>query len=117
MNPYILVGVGGALGATLRFAVNEWIGTPNATIAVNAIGSLLLGVILSSMSSELMSKDVSIFLGTGILGAFTTMSAFSIETIEMVSKDYMSGFAYFGTTVILCPLLALAGWKFVEFIA
>ena len=117
MNPYILVGVGGALGAVLRFAVNEWIGTPHATLVVNAIGSLLLGVILSSLSCELMSEDVSIFLGTGILGAFTTMSAFSTETVEMVSNNYMSGFAYFGATVILCPILALAGWKLVEFIA
>lgn len=117
MNPYIVVALGGSIGACLRFAINEWLGSPQATFAVNAVGSLMLGVILAYFSNGYGSKELTLFLGTGILGAFTTMSAFSVETIEIFSKDQIAGATYFGATVFLCPLLAFLGWKVVEFTA
>ncbi len=114
MNSYLAVAIGGAVGATLRFAVSEWVGTPQGTFVVNALGSLLLGVCMAALANEMISKEMTLLLGTGILGAFTTMSAFSLETIEMWSDDQTKAIGYVLVTMILCPLLAYTGWKVIE---
>ena len=58
---------------------------------------------------------MALLLGTGLLGGLTTMSAFSIETIQLI-EDQQTGLAagYVGLTMLLCPLLALLGWKLSE---
>jgi len=114
VNSYLAVAIGGAVGATLRFAVSEWVGTPQGTLVVNALGSLLLGVCMAALANEMISEEMTLLLGTGILGAFTTMSAFSVETIEMWSDDQTKAIGYVLVTMILCPLLAYTGWKVIE---
>lgn len=114
MNSYLAVAIGGAIGATLRFAVSEWVGTPQATLIVNAVGSLLLGICMAALANEMISKEMTLLLGTGILGAFTTMSTFSLETVEMWGDDRTRAVGYVLITMILCPLLAYAGWKAIE---
>ena len=76
-----LVGVGGAIGAVLRYMIGEWIpdGFPWGTLSVNLLGSLLLGIIVG-MS---LSAEMGLLLGTGIMGAFTTMSAYSVALVEL----------------------------------
>ena len=117
MNSYFAVAVGGAIGATLRFAISEWIGTPQATLLVNAIGSLILGICMAALANDLISKEMTLFLGTGILGAFTTMSTFSVETIEIWNDDQTKAIGYVLLTMLLCPMLAFTGWKAFETIA
>ncbi len=117
MNSYIAVAIGGAIGAILRFAISEWVGTPQATLLVNAVGSLLLGICMAALATDLISKEMTLFLGTGILGAFTTMSTFSVETIELWNDDQTKAIGYVLATMIICPLLAFAGWKAVEITA
>ena len=114
MNSYLAVAIGGAIGATLRFAVSEWVGTPQATLIVNAVGSLLLGICMAALANEMISKEMTLLLGTGVLGAFTTMSTFSLETVEMWGDDRTRAVSYVLITMILCPLLAYAGWKAIE---
>ena len=111
------MAVGGAIGATLRFAISEWVGTPQATLLVNAIGSLILGICMSALANDLISKEMTLFLGTGILGAFTTMSTFSVETIEIWTDDQTKAIGYVLLTMLLCPMLAFTGWKAFETIA
>ena len=117
MNSYFAVAVGGAIGATLRFAISEWVGTPQATLLVNAIGSLILGICMAALANDLISKEMTLFLGTGILGAFTTMSTFSVETIEIWNDDQTKAIGYVLLTMLLCPMLAFTGWKAFETIA
>ena len=117
MNSYLAVAIGGAVGALLRFAISEWVGTPQATLIVNAVGSLLLGMCMAGLATDLISKEMTIFVGTGILGAFTTMSTFSVETIEMWNENQMIAVGYVAVTMLLCPILAYTGWKTVEIIA
>ena len=117
MNSYLAVAIGGAIGAMLRFAISEWVGTPQATLLVNAVGSLLLGMCMAGLAAELVSKEMTIFVGTGILGAFTTMSTFSVETIELWNDDHTSAIGYVTITMLLCPILAYTGWKAVDTIA
>tara|TARA_B100000925_G_scaffold212756_1_gene162370 strand:+ start:626 stop:979 length:354 start_codon:yes stop_codon:yes gene_type:complete len=117
VNSYFAVAIGGAIGATLRFAISEWMGTPQSTLLVNALGSLILGICMAALANDLISKEMTLFIGTGILGAFTTMSTFSVETIEIWNDDQTRAIGYVLLTMVLCPLLAFTGWKAFETIA
>ena len=66
MNSYLAVALGGAIGATLRFAVSEFIGTPQGTLLVNALGSLLLGICLAALANEVRSTEMTLLLGPGL---------------------------------------------------
>jgi CrcB protein len=89
-----LVGSGGFLGAILRYAVGGWVHNilnnasfPYGTLVVNAMGCLLIGF-LSGLAEDrsLFSPEVRLFLLIGILGGFTTFSAFAYETFSL-SRD------------------------------
>ena len=115
MQQFGLVALGGAIGAALRYGLSLYLsgdGFPWATLSVNMIGSLLLGIVAVALTQELISQDFALILGTGILGAFTTMSAFSVETLNMFqSQQTSSAMIYVAITMVICPILALLGWK------
>ncbi|MBL4858563.1 MAG: fluoride efflux transporter CrcB [Erythrobacter sp.] len=92
------VAIGGGVGAALRYqigrAMTQWLGAPIvsafpfATLAVNAIGSLLMGILagwLVRHGSE-NSEQLRLLLGVGVLGGFTTFSAFSLEMVLMIQR-------------------------------
>ena len=108
-----LVGVGGAIGAVLRYLVGEWMpdGFPWGTLAVNLAGSLLLGILVG-MS---LSAEMGLLLGTGIMGAFTTMSAYSVDLIELFeNSEYGPAIGYLLLTLLGCPLLAYGGMRIAQ---
>ena len=108
-----LVGLGGAIGATLRYMVGEWMsdGFPWGTMTVNLLGSLLLGIVVTVTLSE----EMVLLVGTGVMGAFTTMSAYSVDLIELIDKnEHTTAIVYLLVTVIGCQLLAFGGMKFVQ---
>ena len=115
MNPAILVATGGALGALGRWAIGSLstgAAFPWATLGVNLIGSLLLGVLAAAFSSGSISKDAVLLLGVGFMGAFTTMSTYSFEAVEMGESGAFGPLAvYVVVTALGCPLLALLGWR------
>mgnify|MGYP001262407967 CR=1 FL=1 len=114
----VIVALGGAIGAGLRYAVGELVSTdsfPYATLSVNLIGSFLFGLLAVGLAQNLVSTNMVLLLGTGLLGAFTTMSTFSVETIEMFDQGQgSSAMVYVLLTMLLSPLLALVGWKIGE---
>lgn len=78
----MLVAVGGALGAILRYAVGQLLASrsfPWATLTVNVVGSFVLGVVLFGPVDD----DLAVLVGTGFCGAFTTFSSFSFETVDL----------------------------------
>jgi len=113
-----LVALGGAIGAALRYGVSIYLssdGFPWATLSVNMIGSLLLGIVAVALTQGLISQDAALILGTGILGAFTTMSTFSVETLNMFqNQQTSSAIIYVVATMTICPILAFLGWKIGE---
>jgi CrcB protein len=113
-----LVALGGAIGAALRYSVSIYLsgdGFPWATLSVNMIGSLLLGIVAVALTQGLISQDAALILGTGVLGAFTTMSTFSVETLNMFQNQQISSaIIYVSITMIICPILAFLGWKIGE---
>ena len=115
MEPKMLafVGVGGAIGAVLRYMIGEWLpdGFPWGTLAVNLLGSLLLGIIVG-MS---LSAEMGLLLGTGIMGAFTTMSAYSVDLVELFDNgEYGPAASYLLMTLLGCPLLAYGGMRIMQ---
>ena len=115
LSNWMLVAAGGAAGAVLRFSISEATpdtGFPWATLSVNLIGSLLLGLVAAATLASALSESQALLLGVGLLGAFTTMSTFSVETITMVEAGHWGrAGTYVLASAILGPVLALAGWK------
>ena len=118
LQQVVMVALGGGIGAALRYLTSEWIsneGFPYATLAVNLVGSFLMGTLAIALAEQVISKDLALLFGTGLLGGLTTMSAFSVETIRLI-EEQQTGIAasYVGLTIVLCPLLAFIGWRLSE---
>ena len=111
MYPFILVGVGGALGAMARFGFSGIIsrlwpmGFPLATLLINIIGSTAMGLFIGLLPRLMPSlqQDARLFVAVGILGGFTTFSAFSLDTIVLIERgEWLSAGAYVLLSVVLC---------------
>tara|TARA_R110002049_G_scaffold23781_3_gene84401 strand:+ start:3443 stop:3799 length:357 start_codon:yes stop_codon:yes gene_type:complete len=108
MKTLIFVALGGALGACLRFGVGIMLAFPLGTLAVNVAGSLLIGITWVMLTDK--APDLLPFVMTGLLGGFTTFSAFSLDTLRLV-EDGRLGFAifYVAASVILSLVACLLG--------
>ncbi len=118
MSLWLLVGLGGFVGAILRYWVSGLIQSgfvtfPVGTLGVNFLGSFLLALIMyASEYRGLFGEEARVFLTIGVLGSFTTMSTFSFESMKLLeqSEHIMFGLNLIGT-VSLC-LLAIYLGKF-----
>ncbi|WP_084417875.1 fluoride efflux transporter FluC [Henriciella litoralis] len=120
MNGFLYVALGGAIGASLRHGAGlatvrlGLLGWPWATFFVNLLGSLLMGLLIGWMTfrGETLAggQETRLFLATGLLGGFTTFSAFSLEVARFVQEDqWPKAFAYAGLSVVAGLLLVMAG--------
>jgi CrcB protein len=115
MNPAYLVGLGGALGAAARHAlyvrVDDDADVPRATLAVNVLGSLVLGVATGLGAAGVLGADALLFVGTGACGAFTTFSTFAFETVDRnAARGTRFAAANAFGTLALALLAAAAGF-------
>lgn len=108
------VMVGGALGAALRFLVSRAlppvsaVGFPAATLTVNIIGSFAMGLLAAWITRGGGSEGWRLFLGVGLLGGFTTFSAFSLEAVAMIDRGAWGLFAAYALLSVLGSVAALA---------
>jgi CrcB protein len=121
MNPTIthlaLVATGGALGSTLRYGVGRWAmlamgpGFPFGTFAVNIIGGFLMGLLAGWLARfGEGGEDLRLLLGVGVLGGFTTFSAFSLEVYNMITRTEVALAAAYAVSSVAGSVLAvLAG--------
>ncbi|MCU0732296.1 MAG: fluoride efflux transporter CrcB [Hyphomonas sp.] len=120
MNSFLLVAAGGAIGASLRHGAGllsvrhlpaNW---PWGTFAVNLIGGFAMGLVAGWFAYKATEggQDLRLFLATGVLGGFTTFSAFSLETLNMLrSGEAAKAAAYAALSVILSvAALGLGLW-------
>lgn len=86
----LLVGLGGFCGAVARYGIGRLMtsGTfPYATLTVNVVGSLFIGLLATAFATRsLETEPFRLFLIVGFLGAFTTFSAFSLETLQLLNS-------------------------------
>ena len=112
----ILVATGGATGAVLRFILTNlskslFATSIYGTISVNILGSFLIGYLITSNILKSFSEDfIKFFLIIGLLGSFTTFSAFSYEVLDLIhSKKYASSFTYIFISIFICIISAYLG--------
>jgi len=115
------VGLGGALGAMLRYAISLWAVQrfealmPTAaligTLSANAVGALLIGVLFVVITEKgLIAESWRPLLVVGFLGALTTFSTFSLETVGLLQQgEWLSAMVYVLSSVIICLFLTWAG--------
>ncbi len=111
----ILVAVGGAFGAVGRYLVGLWLktasGFPWATLSVNILGSLLMGLLIGWLTRQPASEALRLFLAVGLLGGFTTFSAFSMDLFQLIEKRDMAAMAlYLGGSLIGGVIAFLIGF-------
>jgi fluoride exporter len=94
MGKLIYIGAGGFIGAVLRYLISSYVqdvskstGIPYGTLAVNVLGSFIIGILFFFIESKgALSPQTRAFLLVGILGALTTFSTFSIETLNLLME-------------------------------
>lgn len=113
MKLLLLASAGGAIGAGTRYAVSAWAaakgwtGFPWATLLINVSGSALMGLVVGiALARTELSPEVRVFLATGILGGFTTFSAFSLEAWQLAERGQVAAAAIY---VLASVALSIAG--------
>ena len=125
MPTVLWVALGGAIGSAARYGVNVWSGRllgsefPWHTFVVNVLGCFAMGALVELMALKLnVSNDTRAFLTTGILGGFTTFSAFSLDFAVLVErKSYGAAAAYGAGSVALSLIAVFAGLSLVRTLA
>lgn len=119
MKLLLLASAGGAIGAGLRFLVNQafaargLVSFPWATLTVNVVGGFLMGAVMTLVMQRYAgSAELRTFLATGILGGLTTFSAFTLEISQMIAVDGAASpraFIYIAASVLLSLAALYAG--------
>ena len=117
---YLWVGIGGALGSVARFWLTGVIVLltgprfPWGTLLINVMGSFVIGLVAGlTLIPERVAwhPDVRIFLMTGVCGGFTTFSAFSLQTLELLQAGETGSAAFYAVaSVLLCLMFTWAGF-------
>lgn len=117
MNQVLLVGLGGAFGSILRYAISIFLpsaktGFPFATFLVNVLGSFLIGILLAYFQkNNIENNALNSFLVIGFCGGFTTFSTFSKESILLFQQQQYSMFLiYVFASILICFLATFAGF-------
>ena len=116
MRGVVLVALGGALGSVARYLTTivaiRWMGVdfPWGTLAVNLVGSFLIGVVHELGATAVsLSPEARLFLATGVMGGLTTYSAFSYETARFLETQPWIAWVYVIVTTVACVGLCLIG--------
>lgn len=120
MTHFFLVALGGAVGSTCRYYLSSIImhritlgAFPLSTWAVNVLGCLAAGLVLGlSERFEFLTAEARILIFSGMLGGFTTFSAFAIETVTLLKRgDSITAMSYVLLSVIMGIAALLLGWS------
>ncbi|QQE77371.1 fluoride efflux transporter CrcB [Alicyclobacillus sp. SO9] len=116
---FLLVGLGGSIGALLRYQISRWIDMrgfwlsfPTATLIVNITGAFLLGWLTNSIAGLFPSLGSApmLFLGTGVCGAYTTFSTFTYEALMLFQEGrVLAGITYMSLSFLLGTAAAAVG--------
>jgi len=116
MRLIFAIGAGSFIGGVSRYLLSQFVQVrfysafPYGTLFVNILGCLLIGIVFGLSERGNMSPDWRLFLATGILGGFTTFSAFSNETVSMLRDgQFLPASIYIGASIVLGLLATIIG--------
>ncbi|MGV6800729.1 MAG: fluoride efflux transporter CrcB [bacterium] len=111
---WVFIGLGGAVGAMLRYGVGIMAirllghGFPYATLIVNITGSFLMGVFISWLAIRTQtSETLRLFFATGLLGAFTTFSTFSLDFVTLLERKQLLAASGYMTASVAVSIIGL----------
>ena len=113
MKQLLLVFVGGGFGSVLRYAIGKFLnnlesGVPYGTFVVNALGSLLIGIILGiAAKNDSLTQNHTLFLATGFCGGFTTFSTFAYENYDFLKSGDFVSLTFYTTVSFVIGILAV----------
>lgn len=120
MNNILLVALGGSIGAVFRYLLSilmlQLFGSafPFGTLLVNIIGSFLMGIIYALGQVSEVSPELKALVGVGLLGAFTTFSTFSNETLLLIQSGvWLKAFLNIALNLCLCLFMVYLGQQLV----
>jgi fluoride exporter len=121
MKILIAIGTGSFFGGILRYLIAEFIQTRNftnfplGTLTVNIIGCFIIGIVFGLADKVNLTQEWRLFIGTGLIGGFTTFSAFSIETIGLLRDGQIwSAATYITLSVVLGLIVAFVGISIIK---
>ncbi|WP_199555958.1 fluoride efflux transporter FluC [Sandaracinobacteroides hominis] len=104
----LLVGLGGALGSMARYGFYRLLPAPLGTMGVNIIGGLLMGLLVGWLTARGTYTETSrLFLAAGVLGGFTTFSAFSLDAVQMLERGAWGNVAAYVLGSVVVSMAAL----------
>jgi CrcB protein len=112
---FLLVMIGGAIGSAGRYAVGkltlDMLGPdyPWGTLAVNLIGGFLMGLLAGMLTRTGGSEQTRLLIGVGVLGGFTTFSAFSLDAVTMIERGQWGVAVTYALVSVIGSVLALFG--------
>ena len=115
MNAFLRVGIGGAIGSIARYGSGVLVGRvwsssfPLATMLVNIAGSLLMGLFIGwlARSTPAWQADARLFFAVGVLGGFTTLSSFSLDTVVLLERGEIGQAALYVAVSVAVSIAAL----------
>jgi len=115
MNAYLLVGLGGAIGSIARYGSGLLVGRlwtspfPLATMLINIAGSLIMGLFIGFLArtTPAWQSDARLFVAVGLLGGFTTLSSFSLDTVFLLERGEVAQAALYVAGSVAISIVAL----------
>jgi CrcB protein len=119
----LAIGTGSFIGGILRYLVSQFIQTklystfPFGTLTVNIIGCFCIGLVFGLSDKAILTQEWRLFLATGLLGGFTTFSAFSNETVSMLRDgQFWYASAYVCSSVVIGLIATFIGISIIKLI-
>jgi CrcB protein len=117
MSRFLWICLGGAAGTGARYLLSGWLlrtlgpGFPWGTLAVNVIGSFLLGLLMHiALATALLSPTLRLTLTTGVMGGFTTYSTFNYETLQYLQRnEWLAAGTNVAATLLVCLAVGALG--------
>lgn len=115
MYPLLLVGIGGAIGSIARYGSGVLVGRlwqsafPLATMLINITGSLIMGLFIGwlARTTPAWQADARLFFAVGVLGGFTTLSSFSLDTVVLIERGEIGQAAFYVLVSVVVSVAAL----------
>lgn len=102
---FIIVGIGGFIGAALRYGIDIMPICRNALplkiLFINVLGSFVLGLLYAYAEHKQLPVQFVLFLGVGVCGGFTSFSTFAVQTVKFLSTNLLQAFFYVAASLLL----------------